>query len=145
MNSLKGKKLLIIGATTTECDIVRYAKVAGIYTIVADYNTDSPAKKVADKPVLINALDVDALVDFCMKEQVFRNYAATGGPKGPSSLDTRYIYEDVPMELCMLEKLAANKGFSTPVASALITIASALKSTDYRAISYNISDIIDYI
>lgn len=83
-------------------------------------------------------LSVDSL-------QVFRNYAATGGPKGPASLHTRYIYEDVPMELCMLEKLAANKGFSTPVASALITIASALKSTDYRKISYDISDVKNYI
>lgn len=70
MNEFKGKKLLIIGATKTECDIVRYAKAAGIYTIVADYHEDSPAKKVADKPVLINALDVDALVDFCKKEKV---------------------------------------------------------------------------
>lgn len=70
MNEFKGKKLLIIGATTTECDIVRYAKAAGIYTIVADYHEDSPAKKVADKPVLINALDIDALVDFCKKEKV---------------------------------------------------------------------------
>lgn len=70
MNDLKGKKLLIIGATTTECDIVRYAKAAGVYTIVADYLPDSPAKKVADMPVLINALDVDALVDFCKKEKV---------------------------------------------------------------------------
>ncbi|MCQ2104262.1 MAG: NAD/NADP octopine/nopaline dehydrogenase family protein [Fibrobacter sp.] len=77
--------------------------------------------------------------------QVFRNYAATGGPKGPDSLNTRYIYEDVPMELCMLEKLAAYKGIATPIASALITIASALKSTDYRKTSYDISDIKDYI
>ena len=76
---------------------------------------------------------------------MFRNYAATGGPKGPASLDTRYIYEDVPMELCMLEKLAAHKGFSTPVASALITIASALKSTDYRKIGYDFDDVKDYI
>jgi hypothetical protein len=49
------------------------------------------------------------------------------------------------MELCMLEKLAAEKGISTPIASALITIASALKSTDYRMMSYEISDVIDYI
>lgn len=83
-------------------------------------------------------LSVDSL-------QVFRNYAATGGPKGPASLDTRYIYEDVPMELCMLEKLGAHKGVATPIASALITIASALKSTDYRKQSYDISDVIDCI
>ena len=45
----------------------------------------------------------------------------------------------------VLEKLAAEKGISTPIASALITIASALKSTDYRMMSYEISDVKDYI
>lgn len=65
-----GKKLLIIGGTKTECDIVRYAKAAGVYTIVADYDSSSPAMKVADKAVLISALDVDALVEFCEREKV---------------------------------------------------------------------------
>lgn len=77
--------------------------------------------------------------------EVFRNYAATGGPKGPENLDTRYIYEDVPMELCMLEKLGEYKGIATPVASALITIASALKSCDYRKKGYSIDDVKKYI
>lgn len=66
----EGKKLLILGATATECDIVRYAKAMGIFTIVADYKEDSPAKLIADKPVLINALDVDAIVELCDKEKV---------------------------------------------------------------------------
>lgn len=83
-------------------------------------------------------LSVDSL-------EVFKNYAATGGPKGPSDLNTRYIYEDVPMELCMLERLAEHKGMVTPIASALITIASALKNTDYRAQGYMISEVENYI
>ena len=37
----------------------------GAYVVVADYNTDSPAKMIADEAVLINALDVDAIVDYC--------------------------------------------------------------------------------
>ena len=83
-------------------------------------------------------LSVDSL-------QVFRNYAATGGPKGPANLETRYIYEDVPMELCMLEKLGEYKEIATPIASSLITIASALKSCDYRSIGYSISDVKRYL
>lgn len=83
-------------------------------------------------------LSVDSL-------EVFKNYAATGGPKGPSNLDTRYIYEDVPMELCMLEKLAVYKGIPTPITSSLITIASALKATDYRSIGYSIEEVKAYI
>lgn len=76
---------------------------------------------------------------------MFRNYAETDGPKGPVSLDTRYIYEDVPMELCMLERLGKYKGVATPVASALITIASALKGFDYRTIGYSINEVVAYI
>ena len=52
--------------------------------------------------------------------------------KGPSSLDTRYIYEDVPNGLGLLENLSAELGFESPIASALITLAGALKNTDYR-------------
>ena len=83
-------------------------------------------------------LSVDSL-------EVFRNYAAKGGPKGPASLNTRYIYEDVPMELCMLEKLAGRKQIPTPIATALISIASALMDTDYREQSYSIEEIERYI
>lgn len=83
-------------------------------------------------------LSVDSL-------EVFKHYAATGGPKGPANLNTRYIYEDVPMELCMLERLAKHKDIPTPVASALITIASCLKDTDYRAQGYSISEVERYI
>lgn len=72
---------------------------------------------------------------------VFKEYAATGGPKGPSSLDTRYINEDVPMGLCLLENLAKNKSIQTPVASALITIASSLMNKDYRTQAYSINEL----
>lgn len=66
----EGKKLLIIGGTKTECDIVRYAKAKGVYTIVADYDPEAPGMKMADKSVLISARDIDALVDFCKQEKV---------------------------------------------------------------------------
>lgn len=45
----------------------------------------------------------------------------------------------------MLERLAEYRGIPTPIASALITIASALKNTDYRAQGYSIDDVKDYI
>ena len=66
----EGKKLLIIGGTKTECDIVRYAKAKGVYTIVADYDPEAPGMKMADKAALISARDTDALVDFCKQEMV---------------------------------------------------------------------------
>ena len=70
MKEFEGKKLLILGGIKYECDIVEHAKKMGAYTIVADYDTDSPAKKIADRAVLIDATDVDAIVDFCRKEKI---------------------------------------------------------------------------
>lgn len=65
-----GKKLLVLGGIRLACDIVTRAKKMGAYVVVADYLVDSPAKKIADEGVLINAMDVDALVDYCIEAHV---------------------------------------------------------------------------
>lgn len=70
MKEFEGKKLLILGGIRLACDIVRRAQEMGAYVVVADYNTDSPAKMIADEAVLINALDVDAIVDYCRSAHI---------------------------------------------------------------------------
>lgn len=67
---LKGKKLLILGGVRMACDIVRQAQKMGVYTIVADYLPDSPAKKIADKAVMLNAVNAKEIAEFCKQEQV---------------------------------------------------------------------------
>lgn len=67
---LKGKRLLILGGASVHCKIVEAARRLGVYTIVADYLTDSPAKKIADESLLISILDVEAIVDWCRKNPV---------------------------------------------------------------------------
>ena len=76
--------------------------------------------------------------------EVFRSYAQCGGPKGPANLDTRFIEEDVPMGLGQLELLAERANIQTPIASALITIASSLKGKDYRVIAREHSAVAEY-
>ena len=71
---------------------------------------------------------------------VFNNYAATGGPKGPVSLKTRYLYEDVLTGLCLLSSLAHWYEIATPVTDSLITIASALVNYDFRANARTMKD-----
>lgn len=66
----EGKKLLVLGGIKLACDIVEHAQKMGAYVVVADYNTDSPAKMVADEAVLLDAMDVDAIVEFCGKENI---------------------------------------------------------------------------
>lgn len=62
---------------------------------------------------------------------VFQSYGKNGGPKGPSSIYTRYIFEDVPKGLCVLSSLANKSGIETPICNSLINIASALVNKDF--------------
>ena len=65
-----GKKLLILGANPETANIVKIAKEMGVTTIVTDYDPNAPAKKFADISYDINGLDVDAICEMAIKEQV---------------------------------------------------------------------------
>lgn len=64
------KKLLILAGASVHVKLVNVAKRMGIYTIVADYLEDSPAKLVADEAWLIDIFDVEALAQKCIEEKV---------------------------------------------------------------------------
>ena len=67
---LKGKRLLYLGGIPRARYVVSRARKLGIYVIVADYDPKSPAKKIADEAVLVNALDVDALETLCKEKHI---------------------------------------------------------------------------
>lgn len=78
---IKGKKLLILGATASEISIIRRAKEMGVYTIVTDNCTElrkSPAKYEADEYWNISWSDIDAL------EKVSRERGISGVTAGYS-------------------------------------------------------------
>lgn len=71
--TLKGKKLLVIGGDVNDINIIQTAHQMGIYVISTDRNTDitkSPAKPFADEAWSIDYSDVQAVADKCIEENV---------------------------------------------------------------------------
>ena len=67
-------------------------------------------------------------------KDVFFEYASSPyRAKGPTAVDTRYISEDVPQGLVMLEALGKHLNSHTPVCTSLIEIASTALGRDLRA------------
>lgn len=71
-------------------------------------------------------------------EEVFINYAQNNSVKGPHVSNSRYITEDVPEGLVLLESLGNELNVVTPVCTSLINIASACLNADYRQIGRSI-------
>jgi opine dehydrogenase len=57
---------------------------------------------------------------------------ANASIRAPSSLDHRYLHEDVPFGLVPLATLGRIAGVSTPVADALVSLAEAITARAYR-------------
>ena len=66
-------------------------------------------------------------------KEVFFWYAAMPTrAKGPVVVDSRYISEDVPQGLVLLETIAAKVDVATPICTSLINMASAALGRDLR-------------
>ena len=65
-------------------------------------------------------------------KDAFFDYAENSSPKGPTEPDSRYITEDVPQGLVMLESMGAKLNIPTPTCTGLINVASAALETDFR-------------
>lgn len=63
---------------------------------------------------------------------VFFDYAQNSSPKGPSEVNSRYITEDVPEGLVLMESLGKVLKINTPICSSLIDIASAALNLPFR-------------
>lgn len=63
---------------------------------------------------------------------VFEGYACKA-PPGPRDLNTRYLYEDVPMGLVLMSSIGKEFGIATPMADSLVNTACALTGADFWA------------
>ena len=70
---LAGKRLLVVGASHNEIDLVRRAQELGAYVVVTDNHLDwddAPAKKVADEAWDISWADIDAMQAACERSGI---------------------------------------------------------------------------
>lgn len=75
----------------------------------------------------------NSLDDESDAREVFFAYAAMPTrAKGPVNVRSRYITEDVPQGLVLMESVGRSLGMETPVCSALIELASAALGEDMR-------------
>lgn len=65
-------------------------------------------------------------------KEAFLTYAKNSSPKGPFVAGSRFITEDVPEGLVLLESLGLMLDVETPTCTGLINIASAALATDFR-------------
>jgi biotin carboxylase len=70
MESLVGKKLLILGANVETIQLIENAKKLGVYVYVTDFNSKAPAKKYADKSFDVDGLNIPELVKLCKSEKI---------------------------------------------------------------------------
>lgn len=65
-----GKRMLLLGGLAPNVDIAKRMRERGIYTIVADYLPDSPAKAFANETSMLSVNEVDEIVALCKEKHV---------------------------------------------------------------------------
>lgn len=72
--------------------------------------------------------------------EALSNVEGYWGIKAPPSLDTRYIFEDVPQSLVPIADMGHYLGIKTPTIEAMIQLASVIHDKDYYKLGRKVSD-----
>lgn len=84
----------------------------------------------------------NSLDDNIDAKEIFLEYAEMKErAKGPISINSRYIEEDVPEGLVLLESLGIQLKVKTPICTALINIANAALDKDFRKMGRSIKSL----
>lgn len=63
--------------------------------------------------------------------EALRNTKGYWGIMAPSTMDTRYIFEDIPQSLVPIYDMALHLGIDTPTIASIIHLASTIHNVDY--------------
>lgn len=144
---LKGKRLLILGCSQDECQIVEAAKELGVYTITTDNHEnwdDAPAKKIADEAWNISWADIDVLKQKALERKVdgviagYSEFRTNCAIKLSRELNTHFYIEDEDQLAVTRDKLlfkSVCRQNKVPVAKDFYVTAE-MKQEDLNAIEY---------
>lgn len=146
-DELKGKKLLILGATRDECQIVDAAREMGVYTITTDNHEnwdDAPAKKISDEAWNISWSDIETLREQAKKEKVdgviagYSEFRTNCAIQLSRELGTSFYITDEQQLAITRDKLLFKsicRQYGVPVAKDYYVTAE-MKEEDLAAIEY---------
>lgn len=146
-DDLKGKRLLILGATPSEAQIVEAAREMGVYAIVTDNHTDwddAPAKKIADEAWNISWSDIPALREKAQERQVdgvlagYSEFKTNCAIKLSRELGTHFYIEDEEQLAITRDKLLFKsicRQYGVPVAKDYY-VSAEMKPEELAAIEY---------
>ena len=144
---LKGKRLLILGCSKDECQIVEAAKEMGVYTITTDNHEnwdDAPAKKISDEAWDISWSDIDALREKARQRKVdgviagYSEFRTNCAIKLSKALGTYFYIENEEQLAVTRNKLLFKsecRKYGVPVAKDY-SISSEMKQEDIDLIEY---------
>lgn len=69
MKSIEGKKLLVLGDTST-ADIVKLAKGMGVYTIVSGIHPEAKSREMADDSIIVSSDDHDSIIAYIKEKGI---------------------------------------------------------------------------
>lgn len=69
-SNVKGKKIVILGATTETIFLVKKAEEMGVYTYVVDPYKDAPAKKYSSHPIDLDCFDINGVLELIEREKI---------------------------------------------------------------------------
>ncbi|MEH7502846.1 ATP-grasp domain-containing protein [Neobacillus drentensis] len=64
------KKILFLGGSFQQIPPIKYAKEHGYYTILCDYQTNTPCQHYSDKYYCVSTTDKDAILEVATKENI---------------------------------------------------------------------------
>lgn len=144
---LRGKRLLILGCSQDECQIVEVAKELGVYTITTDNHEnwdDAPAKKIADEAWDISWADIGALKAKAIESKVdgviagYSEFRTNCAIKLSRELNTNFYIEDEEQLAVTRDKLlfkSVCRQNNVPVAKDYY-VSAEMKESELATIEY---------